>query len=102
MLVQSTGIGIGTEEVLQGYGMRDKARCRVVRPGTADEIAAVFAAASAAGETVGLRGSGCSYGDAALNGGHVVLDLSQMNRILTWNPEVGEITVEPGVTIEKI
>lgn len=102
MLAQSTGIGIGTEEVLQGYGMRDKARCRVVRPRTADEIAAMFAATSAAGETVGLRGSGCSYGDAALNGGHVVLDLSQMNRILAWNPEVGEITVEPGVTIEKI
>src|SRR5262245_39035317 len=102
MLTQSTGISIGTEETLQGYGMRDRARCRVVRPRTVDELAAVFAAATAAGETVGLRGSGCSYGDASLNGGHVVLDLSAMNRVRAWEPQTGEITVEPGVTIEQV
>ncbi len=95
-------VGAGVEETLEGYGMRDRARCRVVRPRTAEEITAVFRAAAAAGETVGLRGGGCSYGDAALNSGHVILDLSQMNRILAWDPQAGELTVEPGVTIAQV
>jgi decaprenylphospho-beta-D-ribofuranose 2-oxidase len=97
-----TGQSLGVEETLEGYGMRDRARCRVVRPRTAHEIAAVFRAAVAAGETVGLRGGGCSYGDAALNRDHIVLDLSQMRRVLGWDPEHGELTVEPGVTIAQV
>jgi decaprenylphospho-beta-D-ribofuranose 2-oxidase len=92
----------GAEETLEGYGMRDRGRCRVLRPRTPDEIAAVFAAAAATGETVGLRGGGGSYGDAALNSGHVVLDLSAMNRVLAWEPKGGELTVEPGVTIAQV
>ena len=91
-----------TLETLEGYGMRNRARCRVVRPRTPEEIAAVFRAAAAAGETVGLRGGGCSYGDAALNSGHVMLDLSRMNRVLAWDPQAGELTVEPGVTIAQV
>jgi decaprenylphospho-beta-D-ribofuranose 2-oxidase len=91
-----------TEETLEGYGMRQRARCRVARPHTPEEIAAAFAAAAAEGESVGLRGAGCSYGDAALNRDHLVLDTSSMTRILSWDPERGEITVEPGVTIEQL
>ncbi len=95
-------LDLGVEETLEGYGMRNRARCRVVRPRSSEEIAAVFRAAAAAGETVGLRGGGCSYGDAALNSGHVLLDLSQMNRVLAWDPQAGELTVEPGVTIAQV
>jgi FAD/FMN-containing dehydrogenase len=93
---------IGVEETLEGYGMRNRARCRVVRPRTPAEIVALFASAAAAGETVCLRGGGCSYGDAALNSGHVVLDLSRMTRILAWDPQAGLLTVEPGVTIAQV
>lgn len=106
-LAQRTGqvastLGIGSEETLEGYGMRNKARCRVVRPRTAAEIAEAFRAAASAGETIGLRGSGCSYGDAAVNSGHIVLDLSAMDRVLAWDPQSGVITVEPGVTIARL
>jgi FAD/FMN-containing dehydrogenase len=91
-----------TLQMLEGYGMRQVARCRVVRPRDAADIVHMFAAAAAAGESVGIRGAGCSYGDAALNGDHVVLDCSGMNRILAWDAATGEITVEPGVTIEQV
>ena len=39
-----------------------------------------------------MRGSGRGYGDLALNNGHVVLDMSSMNRILEFvdNPEPAE------------
>ena len=89
-------------ETLEGYGMRQRARCRVARPRTVEEIVAVFAAARAEGVSVGLRGGGNSYGDAALNGEAIVLDTSRMNRILGWDPQSGVITCEPGVTIAQL
>src|SRR6516164_7180204 len=91
-----------SEETLEGYGMRQRARCRVARPASAAEVADLFAEAAAGGESVGLRGGGCSYGDAALNGGHVVLDTARLNRILAWDPATGEMTAEPGVTIAEV
>lgn len=97
-----SGLSLGVEQMLEGYGMRNRSRCRVVHPHTPEEVAAVFRAAAEAGETVGLRGAGCSYGDASLNSGHIILDLSQMNRVLAWDPQVGELTVEPGVTIAQV
>ncbi|HEV2238754.1 MAG TPA: FAD-binding oxidoreductase [Ktedonobacterales bacterium] len=90
------------EETLEGYGMRQRAVCRVTRPESVAGIAAVFAEAAASGESVGLRGAGCSYGDAALNGGQVVLDTSRMTRVLAWDPATGEMTAEPGVTIAQV
>ena len=93
---------IGSGETLEGYGMRSRARCAVARPRSAEEIAYIFARARAEGQSVGLRGAGCSYGDAALNDGQIVLDTSRMTRVLAWNPSRGEITVEPGVTIAQL
>ena len=74
----------------------------VFRPVGEDGIRAVFALARARGFTVGLRGAGCSYNDAATNREQIVLDLSRMNRILGWDAPTGVLTVEGGVTIEQI
>src|SRR5579859_2799799 len=89
-------------ETLEGYGMRSRARCAVARPRSVEDVAAVFARARNEGGRVGLRGAGCSYGDAALNDDQIVLDTAQMNRVLAWDPVRGEITVEPGVTIAQL
>lgn len=89
-------------EVLESYGMRQRARCLVARPRDSEEMARALSAAARAGMTVGLRGSGRSYGDAALNHDAVVLECSAMDRILAWDPATGEATVEPGVTIEQL
>lgn len=91
-----------TSETLEGYGMRSRARCDVARPRSAAEIAVIFDHARMANRTVGLRGAGCSYGDTALNDRQIVLDSSQMNRVLAWDRDKGEITVEPGVTIAQL
>ncbi len=74
----------------------------VIRPTREEEIAEILQWAAARGWTVALRGSGRSYGDAALTEGHILLDLSRMNRILAWDPERGRLTVEPGVTVAQI
>lgn len=48
------------------------------------------------------RGSGRSYGDAILNDGHVVLDMSRMNRILEFDRENGVVTAQAGTKIIDI
>ncbi len=89
-------------ETLEGWGMRDKAQCQVVRPHDSGQLASIFAEVAAAGGTLGLRGAGCSYGDTALNQGQTILDCTALNRVLDWSSQTGQITVEPGVTIAQL
>jgi decaprenylphospho-beta-D-ribofuranose 2-oxidase len=84
---------------LENFGHSLKTPAYLFQPESAEDIFAVFKLARAAGLTVTLRGAGKSYNDAALNGGGIVLDFQRMNRILSWDPGTGSITVEPGVTL---
>jgi FAD/FMN-containing dehydrogenase len=72
------------------------------RPTHVAQVVELFELANNQAVKIALRGAGRSYGDAALNGGGIVIDFRRMNRILDWNPETGVITVEPGVTIEQL
>ncbi len=87
---------------LENFGHSIKRVAYVFRPEHTDELPALFEHAARAGVTVGLRGSGRSYGDAALNAGHIMLDLRGLTHILEWNADTGLIRVEPGVTIEQL
>ena len=89
-------------ERISGWGGASSAVSSVYRPTTVEDVRAVFDLARTHGLTVGLRGAGRSYGDAALNTDNVCLDLSLMNRILGWDPEEGVMRVQPGVTIRQI
>lgn len=88
--------------LLQSFGRSLRSTAYVYRPTHLEQIAELFQLASRNDFTIGLRGAGRSYGDASLNGGHIILDLQRMNRILDWNPETGAITVEPGATIQDL
>ncbi len=74
----------------------------VTRPSVVAGIFEAFQLARQNELSVGFRGGGNSYGDAAINNEALLLDLRRMNRILDWNPTNGIITVEPGVTIEQL
>src|SRR5262249_14270468 len=87
---------------LRGSGRAAGGAAYLYRPTHVEQIADLFEQAAARGVTVAPRGAGRSYGDAALNRGQVVLDLSRMNRGLDWDPETGISRVEPGVTIEQL
>ena len=65
-------------------------------------ILEVFELARAGGYSVIPHGAGHSYTDAVLNTGGVVLDLTPMRRILSWNPQQGVMCVEPGVTLQDM
>jgi len=87
---------------LTGFGRADHRLGYLYRPTRSEQIGEVFDLARRHGLSVGLRGAGRSYGDAALNAGQIVLDLQRMNRILDWDPERGVIRMEPGVTIGQL
>ncbi len=89
-------------ERVWAWGRSTSVMSWVYRPTTIDGIQEAFALARARGLSVGLRGAGQSYGDAALNAENVSLDLSRMTRVLAWDPQSGVITVEPGVTIQQL
>ncbi|MBX3048103.1 MAG: FAD-binding oxidoreductase [Anaerolineales bacterium] len=87
---------------LENFGHSLRSSAWLYQPEQAGELPALFKLARQQGLSIALRGSGRSYGDAALNSGQIVLDLRRLNRVLAWDPARGRITVEPGVTIEDL
>jgi FAD/FMN-containing dehydrogenase len=89
-------------EQLAGFGGAQTGVSRVLRPRSVGELEEIFDRGARAFRSVGLRGAGRSYGDAALNSGATVLDLGLLDRIEAWDPERGVAEVQPGVTIDKL
>ena len=89
-------------EYVEGWGMAVGHHARVLRPRSADELAACFAAARAEGVRLCLRGGGNSYGDANTTDRGHVLDVSRMNRVLAFDAASGRVEAEGGVTIEQL
>lgn len=102
--VQSTPLrvpGAHLERVWAWGGATDSTSY-VYRPSTVEALRDIFQVARRSGLTVGFRGGGNSYGDAALNNENILVDFRRMNRILDWDPQSGTIRVEPGVTVEQL
>ncbi len=90
------------DEAVRGWGMAVGGTAGVFRPMDQGQLLCAFAEVRAAGGSLALRGSGCSYGDAATQHGGHVLDLTRLNRILAFDPERGIARVQPGVTIRDL
>jgi FAD/FMN-containing dehydrogenase len=89
-------------EWVEGWGMAVGGAGYVFRPTDPGGVAEALEAARNESLPVALRGAGCSYGDAALRPESVVLDLSDLSRILAWDPETGAVDVEPGVSLAAL
>lgn len=87
---------------LENFGHSLRAPAYLLQPRTIEEIHSAFALAKKNGLTVTARGAGRSYNDASLNSGGIVLDMSAMNLITSWNPTTGVVRAEPGVTLEML
>ena len=98
----SPALPIERLERVEGWGRAVAGMAYVYRPSTPAGVEQVLSLARRSGRSVGLRGAGRSYADAAINSENIVLDLSRMNRILAWDPASGVIAVEPGVTIQQL
>ncbi len=72
------------------------------QPRSLEEIREVMDTARSTRVPIVARGSGCSYGDAAMLPEGVVLDFSEMRELLAWDPATGIVDVEPGVTVGQL
>ncbi|UCC54277.1 MAG: FAD-binding oxidoreductase [Anaerolineaceae bacterium] len=89
-------------EAVSAWGGASSSVSYVYRPTTVEQLQEMLSVAAKSGRSVGLRGGGNSYGDAATNSENVLLDMRRMNRILAWDPLSGVVCVEPGVTISQL
>ncbi len=79
-----------------------KTRSLVARPKTIEQCREALEYCRQHNMTICVRGAGRGYGDIALNHGHALLDMSSMNRILDFDEQTGQITVEAGTRIIDI
>ncbi len=91
-----------TLEELSGWGGSCRSRSWVYRPQSTAEVAECLADAQNRELTIAHRGTGLSYGDAALNEGGAVIDMSGLDRILEFDSERGFVRAEAGCTLETI
>ncbi len=85
-----------------GFGMRNPAAGYVFRPTSVKEIRQILELSKNSSRQVTLRGAGRSYGDANSGAECIVVDISRMRRILSWDASTGLIDCEAGVTIEGL
>ncbi|MCA9951633.1 MAG: FAD-binding oxidoreductase [Anaerolineales bacterium] len=97
-----SALPVERQEVVNSWGGANANISYVYRPTTIEGVQEVLTMAQRYGRTIGLRGGGNSYGDAAMNGENILLDMRRMNRILSWNPSNGRVVTEPGVTISQL
>jgi decaprenylphospho-beta-D-ribofuranose 2-oxidase len=90
----------GAARALGGWGRATRSVATVVRPASADDVAAALAATPRRG--VLPRGLGRAYGDAAQNAGGRVLDMTGLRTIRDYDRDAGRITVDAGVSIAAI
>ena len=86
--------------MLTGWGRTAPSRATVVRPLDVAAIAAELVAPSRRG--VLPRGLGRSYGDVAQNGGGVVLDMTALTGIESFDDRSGTITALAGTSLDAI
>ncbi|MGI8923522.1 MAG: FAD-binding oxidoreductase [Fimbriimonadales bacterium] len=89
-------------ERIEAWGMSSASVSYLYRPTTFSGILDVLETARSYGLPVGVMGGGNSYGDAFQNAEGVLLDLSRMNRILSFDPHTGVMRCEAGLTIRDL
>jgi FAD/FMN-containing dehydrogenase len=88
--------------VLDGFGNSRHSVSRHARPDSVEALASLLRRAREENLPVSFRGSGRSYGDAALNTGGIAIDVRGLNRLLAFDREAGIAELEPGATIETL
>jgi FAD/FMN-containing dehydrogenase len=87
---------------LENYGRSLRTPSYLIKVNIAEEIYEAFHLAKKMGLSITARGAGRSYNDASLNGGGIILDMQGMNAITRWNKSTGQVTAQPGVTLEQL
>jgi FAD/FMN-containing dehydrogenase len=82
-----------------GWGRYPRSTAQVWRP---EKLSALSAALANASKPVLARGLGRAYGDAAINGGGSLIDLTRLNRMLAFDSQSGVLRCEAGVSFAEL
>ena len=85
--------------LLTGWGRYPLSESDIYRP---EKIAELHAVVTADATSLIARGAGRAYGDAALNDQNRVVDLTRLNRMLSFDADTGILRCEAGVTIAEL
>lgn len=97
-----TKLGKFKWEVVRGYAETRETKSLVAYPTAIEECLELIEVCKKKGLSICPRGNGYTYGDMILNDGQVILDLSHMDHILSWNEDQGVIIVQPGARFSDI
>src|SRR5579864_2223503 len=86
---------------LTGFGRASASDGYVFEAFNAADVEHVFKLARETERQVTLRAAARSYGDAANGAECLILDLTNFNRILSFDQSTGIIETEPGATLEQ-
>src|SRR5260370_27531501 len=101
--VEANGMALeGHKDIMLKWSMTERSACYILKARDIDGIKHALTTARTWGLSVIPHGTGHSYTDAALNSNGVIIDVTGMRRILSWDPKQGIIQVEPGVTLRDI
>src|SRR5438874_6359409 len=92
----------GDQDYVLNWSMTERSPCYVFEVRDIAEIMQALTTARTRGLSVIPHGAGHSYTDAALNTNGLIIDVTRMRRILSWDPEQGIMQVEPGVTLRDM
>ena len=80
------------DQTYTGWGRALRAKGDIARPDTSETLRAI-------GPAIGNRRS---YGDAPLNSGGKAIDMTKLDRIISFDRETGLLTVQSGITLGEL
>lgn len=97
-------------KTLTGWGRTQPSTAEVLSTSNIEEISAAVAQVADDNADkpdhlkrgVIARGMGRSYGDPALNGGGLVIDMQELNHIYSIDPDSAIVDVDAGVTLDQL
>ena len=87
---------------IEGWAGAYKGRSYIYKPRNEKECRQILKKAKQSNLTVNPVGSKVSFGDMVVNQDMIVVDNTQMNKILSWDETTATLTVESGVSIYAI
>ena len=91
-----------SKERVYGWGRSVYSNSYVHKADNLDSIKKLISYSKKNKNRIAIRAMGNSYGDNTLNDDQIILDITNFNKIINWNPDLGLITTEPGITIEEV
>ena len=93
---------LNSTEKVYGWSRSTYSNSFVLKPTNFKEIYDIITFAKLHNKKISCRAAGRSYGDNTLNTDQIIIDISNFNNILNWDPESGLVKVQGGVIIDQI